>query len=257
MHLLDFPYLVFAISFAAMWLAARGGIALSARQTPMERDEREYFTIVLAATLTLLGLIIGFAFSMAVSHYDVRKHYEEVEANAISTEYLRSDLLPTHDASTIKDLLKKYVELRITFYTASPFTPREKQRLQEVDLQTEQLQTHMWSLVESSRAPAGTATTALVLSGMNEVIDSQGYAQAALWDRVPLEAWGLLAIIAICCNFLVGFGASRFRRSLLVVLPALVGIAFFFIADIDGPRGGIIHVRPANLLSVAQTLNAH
>jgi hypothetical protein len=32
---------------------------------------------VQAATLTLLGLIIGFSFSMAVSRYDLRKTYKE------------------------------------------------------------------------------------------------------------------------------------------------------------------------------------
>jgi hypothetical protein len=40
---------------------------------------------VLTATLTLLALIVGFTFSMAVSRYDLRKNYEEAEANAIGT----------------------------------------------------------------------------------------------------------------------------------------------------------------------------
>ena len=50
------------------------------------------------ASLTLLALIIGFSFSMAVSRYDQRKNYEEEEANAIGTEYVRVDLLPAEDA---------------------------------------------------------------------------------------------------------------------------------------------------------------
>ena len=54
---------------------------------------------ILAATLTLLGLIIGFTFSMAVSRYDQRKNLEEEEANAIGTEYLRAGLLPAADAA--------------------------------------------------------------------------------------------------------------------------------------------------------------
>ena len=43
----------------------------------------------MAASLTLPGLIIGFTFSMAIDRYDQRKNYEEAEANAIGTEYLR------------------------------------------------------------------------------------------------------------------------------------------------------------------------
>ena len=46
---------------------------------------RPDFSAILTATLTLLGLMIGFSFSMAVSRYDQRKDYEEAEANAIAT----------------------------------------------------------------------------------------------------------------------------------------------------------------------------
>jgi hypothetical protein len=53
------------------------------------RRAREDFGVILAATLTLLGLIIGFSFSMAVGRYDQRKNYQEEEANAIGTELVR------------------------------------------------------------------------------------------------------------------------------------------------------------------------
>ena len=36
---------------------------------------------------------------MAISCYQQRKNYEEAEANAIGTEYVRADLLPTADAA--------------------------------------------------------------------------------------------------------------------------------------------------------------
>jgi hypothetical protein len=59
----------------------------------------------------LLGLIIGFSFSMATSRYDQRKNYEEAEANAIGTEYVRADLLPAADAATVRTLLRKYLSI--------------------------------------------------------------------------------------------------------------------------------------------------
>jgi hypothetical protein len=57
--------------------------------------------------LTLLGLIIGFSFSMAVNRYDQRKPYEQAEANAIGTEYVRADLLPVADAAKVHTLLRQ------------------------------------------------------------------------------------------------------------------------------------------------------
>ena len=47
------------------------------------------------------------------SRYDQRKTYEEVEANAIGTEYLRAGLLPTGAAEKVRRFLKKYLNERI------------------------------------------------------------------------------------------------------------------------------------------------
>ena len=79
---------------------------------------REDFGVVQAATLTLLGLIIGFSFSMATTRYDLRKTYEEAEANAIGTEYVRAGLVPGANGAKVRALLKKYLDLRILFYRA-------------------------------------------------------------------------------------------------------------------------------------------
>ncbi|WP_296397172.1 hypothetical protein [Reyranella sp.] len=37
---------------------------------------------------------------------------------------------------------------------------------------------------------------------MNDVLNSQGYAQAAWWNRLPLSAVLMAAAIAIGCNLL-------------------------------------------------------
>jgi hypothetical protein len=102
---------------------------------PLKKDEREDFDTVLAASLTLLALIIGFSFSMAVSRYDQRKNYEEAEANAIGTAYLRADLLSNENATRVRQLLKLYVDQRIDFYrnkTASPNIGNDPKKIQEM-----------------------------------------------------------------------------------------------------------------------------
>ena len=100
--------------------------------------------------------------------------------------------------------------------------------------------------------------TALVVTGMNDVLNSQSYTQAAWWNRIPHAAWGLMAAIAICANMLLGFGARAAKMSaLLLVFPLIVSIAFLLIADIDSPRGGLIRVQPQNLLSLAESLHEH
>jgi hypothetical protein len=115
-NLTHYPLLVFIISFVVLWLASILGKYFRQRQRDLDKDLHADFGIILAATLTLLGLIIGFSFSMATNRYDMRRNFEEAEANAIGTEYVRVDLLPTADAAELRPLLRSYLDQRIAFY---------------------------------------------------------------------------------------------------------------------------------------------
>ena len=61
--------------------------------------------------------------------------------------------------------------------------------------------------------------------------------------------------LAICCSLLVGYGSRRREQLLFTVLPFLVSVAFFLIADIDSPRTGVIRVAPQNLISLSQSFH--
>jgi hypothetical protein len=252
-YLLDHPLFVFVLSFLAMLLAAWVGRFYAGRLQALESEAREGFGVIEAATLTLLGLIIGFSFSMALGRYDQRKNYEEEEANAIGTEYVRADLLPADDAAKVKTLLLNYLDQRVLFYET-----RDEQQLLRIKSETARLQGHLWAAVKApavahARDPVG----ALAVKGMNDVLNTQGYTQAAWWNRIPVAAWTMMWAIAICSNGLVGFGMGRGKAHtvLFLVLPLVVSIAFLLIADIDSPRGGLINVKPQNLLSLSQSLH--
>lgn len=247
------PFVVFGISLLLLWLSAQIGAFFHKKQSVLNDDEREDFNTVLGATLTLLGLIIGFSFSMAISRYDQRKNLEEEEANAIGTEYVRLDLLPAADAAKLKPMLVNYLDLRIAFYQAS-YGPG----LQDINAKTGELQNQMWSAVRAPAAANQTYIVGLAVSGMNDVLNSQGYTQAAWWNRIPPAAWGLMGIIAIFSNLLFGLGArGRRAQIMLLILPVIVSISFLLIADIDSPRGGIIRIAPLNLISLADSLRPH
>ncbi len=115
--LTNFPVVIFVVSVVILYSAAYFGKKIAAKAVQDEAASQG-FDIVMGATLTLLGLIIGFTFSMAVSRYDQRKNYEEEEANAIGTEYLRLDFLPAPQANEARRLLEEYLQRRIEFYTS-------------------------------------------------------------------------------------------------------------------------------------------
>jgi hypothetical protein len=249
-RLTDSPFLTLVLTFLVLWTCGWIGARVLGRYAGEGPQAREDFRTVLAACLTLLGLIVGFSFSMAVSRYDLRHSAESAEADAIATEYMRAELLPSAEAETTRQLLRRYLTARIQF-----FDTRDKDRFRQLDEQTSRLQEQMWSAV---RAPAVQPNqfTALAVSGMNDVLSSQSNTQAAWWNRIPDEAWALMGLIAILCNLMLGFSARHLEgRVVFFVLPLVTAIAFFLIADIDSPAGGgVIHVTPQNLLGLGRLM---
>ena len=250
----QYPFPLFLLSFITLWFAAQCGLFLHRGKRALDSDAHEDFGVVLAGTLTLLGLVIGFTFSMATNRYDQRKAFEEAEANAIGTEFVRANLLPASDAARVQVLLKQYLEQRVLFYETV-----DEQKLRQIDVSTAQLQAQLWDAVKAPAAAQPTPIVALVVAGMNDVLNSQGYTQAAWWNRIPKTAWALMAAIAVCSSVLLGYGShgSKSGAMLLLVLPLVVSIAFALIADIDAPRHGLINVRAQNLHSLGESLRAH
>jgi len=243
------PIYVLVVSLVAQCAAVYVGDFLRRRGRPLTEGERKDFDTVQAAALTLLALIIGFSFSMAVTRYDQRKNYEEAEANAIGTAYARADLLPAKGAKDVRELLKRYLDQRILFYLT-----RDEQQIDHINSETRTLQADLWSTASQAASTQPTPLTALAVAGMNDVLNAQGYTQAAWWNRIPIAAWAMMGLIAISCNFLVGYGERRQGAPLLLVLPLIISIPLFLIADIDSPRGGIIRVFPQFLMSLSQSL---
>lgn len=244
---MHFPILTFLFSFLGLCLSAALGVSLGMKRG-VNQEQREDLAGVQAATLTLLGLIIGFSFSMASSRYDLRKHYEEQEANAIDTAMLRADLLPS-DAADIKALLVRYLDQRVAFYQIE-----DPQSLQQVNAATATLQNEMWSLVQKQARMDPSPVTALAVSGVNDVLTAEGYAAAAWRNRIPAAAWMLMEAIAFFGTLLVGFGAHRSSVFIKFALPLVISVALFLIADLDSPWGGLIHTQPQNLRTLAESL---
>ena len=250
LHLANYPLVLFVATFLVMWLGSVAGWWLR-HLNPKAGDKRSPdFEIILGATFTLLALIIGFSVEMAASRYDQRKTFEEDEANAIGTEYVRVDVLSARDAEIVRTLLVAYLDQRILFYTAD-----DDEKLSLVDQRTDTLQNALWTAVRVPAAAHPTPITSLVLSGMNDVLNSRGFTQAGYLNRIPTSTWWLMATVAVCCNVLFGYGATNTKagRGLALVPPFIVAISFLLIGDIDSPRHGLIRVAPENLISLARS----
>jgi len=248
---MNYPLLVSVASLALLLIATWVGVALRRSAGVPKEDERVESGPLLGAILTLLFFIIGFAFMMAVGRYDVRKACEQAEAIAIGTEYSRADLLAPADAAKVQTLLKKYLDQRMLFYTI-----RSSGRASEITSGTVRLQTELWSTLRPAIAAVPPPLMGLLVSGMNDVINSQRSSQAAWLNRVPVAAWVLMTAIGIGCCWLIAYRARRTDWLAFMIVPIAVSVCFFMIADLDSPRGGAIRVAPANLSSLSQSLPA-
>jgi hypothetical protein len=253
MDFMDYPVGMFLLSLALLWLSVEIGTHLRRRQAKKKDGEHEDLVVILGACLTLLGLIIGFSFSMATSRYDQRKNYEEAEANAIGTAYVRAGLLPAADAARVRSLLKSYLEQRILFYTT-----RNGPRLNQINAATAQLQNDLWLAVQGPAIAEPNPVRAMVAWGMNDVLNSQGYTQAAWWNRIPIAAWALMFSVGVFSNILFGLTVLEPRGTnwRFFVLPVIVSVSFFLIAELDSPVSGVVHVTAQNLASLAESLRA-
>ncbi len=248
-NLLDLPRIFFFVCFFLMWLAAQVGLYLRRRRGKMDSDEREELNLILTSSLTLLALIIGFSFSMAVGRYDLRKGDEATEATTIETSYLRAGTLGSPYSQRLRSLLQQYVHQRIDEYQAAA-------SIDQINASTKAIQHEMWSIVESAAAVRPNSITATVVVGMTDMIEAEGRATASWANRIPAEAWVLMLAIAICCCGLIAYDTriSVGGVSGYMILPVLVAISFFLIADLDSPHGGFIRVAPDNLIATAQTM---
>ncbi|MEZ5600421.1 MAG: hypothetical protein R3F36_05205 [Candidatus Competibacteraceae bacterium] len=80
-------------------------------------------------------------------------------------------MLPVADAEKIRALLQNYLDQRILFYTAQ----HDRLLQQKINIRTTQLQNELWSAIQALAAAQPTPIVALAVSGMNDVLNSQGY----------------------------------------------------------------------------------
>ena len=249
--LVDHP-LVFFIATLALFLGCtRAGVLARLHGHKLTSAEQSEFDLVRNAMFTLLGLIIGFAIAMAVSRYDLRKTLEESEANAIGTEYVRLDLMPVETASKARAHLRAFADERIAFYGL-----RDRDDVKRNAADTAQTMGALWAAIAPETKASQTAVTALVASGMNDVLNSYGYTVAAWRNRLPVEVWLLLIVVGCGCNFLIGFGAEKLSSATHAILPITASLAILLIADVEGPHNGFVRVHPENLIDAAAAMRA-
>lgn len=202
------------------------------------------------AVFGVMGLLLAFTFSGAASRFDTRRQLIVEEANDIGTAYLRLDLLPAASQPGLRDSFRRYVDSRVAMYRKLPGI--EEARAEFAN--TNRLQQEIWSqAVAACGDAASPATTTLVLSALNEMMDITGKRTAALQMHPPGIIFVMLFGLALTSSMLAGYdmAAGRSRSWVHIVgFAAVMALAVYTILDIEFPRLGLIQVESFDHLLV-------
>ena len=239
------------VFFAFMLVATGAGFHFGRKSEASIPDKtKSQISTIEAAMLGVLGLLLGFTMSMAVSRFEARKQLVLEEANAIGTSVLRTPLLPSPEGSEIASLLRQYVNVRVQYGTAG----NDVQRLDSLHAQTVRLQNEFWArAVAYGQKDPNPVKAGLLLQSLNQAIDLESARRMALQNHVPESVIFVNGIVDLLSAMLVGYTFGLYGRRQIFsmsVLALAITLVLAVIIDLDRPRSGFIRVSQQPMLDL-------
>lgn len=241
-------------SFIAIFALSEAGFQLG-RRRESAADGKDPSWLIEGTAFTLLALLLGFSFSMALGRFDARRGTFLREANAIATTFLRTQLLDARTAAAIRDDLRAYIEERLDFARADA---APQQRI-TADRDSEGLQRKMWTAaMRVARQDPHSTTVPLFVASLNDTINLSIEERAVLTNHIPDVVIIWLLSIALIASAMMGYGFGKEGRHAPIfkaVFAAMVALVLGLILDLDRPQRGIIRVNLAAMQRVQQLMD--
>lgn len=254
--------LIAGILLALLLAATEAGFRIGRRdKSRIDEKTRSQISVLQGSVLGVLGLLLGFTISMAVSRFESRKQIVLDEANAIGTAYLRTSLLPEPDRAYIAGRLRDYLDLRLEYSRAGDdeTTLKNADAVKMAREQLARVQNDFWTrAVSRAQQNPNPVTTGLLLQSLNQVIDLDAARWMALNNHVPETVVHVNTFIAVLAIILVGysFGLGGQRHLFSVCLLAIaVTATLIVIIDLDRSRQGLITVSQQPLIDLQKQLS--
>lgn len=201
---------------------------------------------MVGAILGLLAFMLAFTFSLAASRFDARRHTVLMEANAVSTTWLRTRLLTEPERSASARLLREYVDVRVSGLT--------RDQISGAIARSEEIHGELWSQAISGVEQSPSPLTALYVQSLNQVIDLHAErVQVGIRSRIPVSLWGSLFLLAVLGMASIGYqsGLSATRRSpeMLILVLAFTSV-LYLIMDLDRPLEGLLRISQQPMIDV-------
>jgi len=244
-------WLVFPITCILVLAFWEIGYRFGHRVTGVEKPETEQsITTLVSIIVGLVVFLLAFTFNMAAGRFQERRDVLIEDVNAIGTAYLRTETIAEPERSSIKVLLRQYVDERIDLFAST-----------DVDAwlaKTSELQNELWLQTVATTQKDHSAVTAAFETAMNEMIDMHTKRLTiGIQHRIPDSIW--LALYALLT---LGIAAMGYQNGLLdhgrspaVIIVALIfAVVIFMIADLDRPGVGSIKVDQQPMIDLRNSM---
>jgi hypothetical protein len=237
------PIFIFTALFLVGLVLAAIELGRRIRARSTDQKTSSGLSVIDGAVFGLMGLLLAFSFSGAVSRFDTRRELIVQETNAIGTAYLRVDLLPEAVQPQIRDDFRAYLDERLDFY--KDLSPNPAKALDELAA-SDKLQKKIWDeSVPAAKQTGSPAVLSLVVSSLNEMFDITTTRIVALQTHPPLPIYVTLVLLALFSSIVAGFGmGDTGKRPWLhtLVYAAALTLTVYTIIDLEFPRFGIIRI---------------
>ncbi len=192
------------------------------------------------ASLALLGLLLGFTFSMAIVRYDQRRLTLVADSSAIGDFYTCASLIKEPVRTKLQSVIRDYTRLRVEL---------SGRRIDEATLENalgrmQQMQDQMTVLVDQALV-AGTPIAVSLTNTLNGVTSNHAARLAAIRDRLPASVVLLLLVAAVVASMLVGREQGASEKADLagtICFIMLASFVVYVILDLNQPERGLITV---------------
>ncbi|WP_026607395.1 hypothetical protein [Methylocapsa acidiphila] len=246
-------WIAFLAGLAPLILATEFGFRAGRRLGEAARQRAKFETGSLQASiLGLLALLLGFTYSTSMSNYQERRLLVVKDANAIATALLRAQLLPKPLAQQASQALRRVLDLRLE-WAADDATQAQSAAKRGAEAQKD-----LWAIAVRFAEQDRSAVAAQFIVAANAVIDSGAEREAAAANRLPIQMFGLLGLLALVAMAITGYGCGIAGDRAFVattIVSVLVTAVTIVICDIHEPRQGFITKSQQSLIDLRASLD--
>ncbi len=209
-----------------------------------------------SASVTMLSLLIGFTFSVALNRYDTRRDLVVEEAAALTMMWERIRLEPPEFRDRMQPLAQRYTAARLAYFQHGVVVDRQR----AADVASEVEMNKLWAITnELVAVDTRPMVTRALLDAMSRVDDAAWRRESAAREHIPLLVIDLLILFSLITAAIIGYSTglnAKVNRPINIAFFTLLTLAILMVLDLDRPRSGLVRVSQKPMIDLATDMDA-